>query len=202
MKFLFDFLPVLLFFVAYKVWDIYVATGVAIGTAALQLGYLKARGQKVERQQWLVMAALVVLGGLTFIFHNEAFIKWKPTVVYGAMALGFWLSPLIGGKPLVQRMLGHVLDAPDRFWARLNLIWGAFFLFAGGLNLAVAFTQSTEFWVNFKLFGLIGLTLVFVLAQAPFMLPYAKPDLVKLPGATSDDQPDDAPTDPGDSPGA
>jgi intracellular septation protein len=169
MKFFVDFLPIVLFFAAYQLQGIYVATAVAIAAGVVQVVWQKLRRGRVGKMQAYTLAALVVLGGMTLILHNPLFIKWKPTVVYWAMAIGFLTTHFFGSTPLVKRMLGHALTLADPVWRRLNLGWFVFFLAMGVLNLYVAFSFPERVWVDFKLFGLMGLTLVFVIAQSFYM---------------------------------
>jgi intracellular septation protein len=169
MKFLIDFLPILLFFAAYQLKGIYVATAVAIAAGVAQALWQKLRHGQVEKMQRYTLAALLVLGGMTLVLHNPVFIKWKPTVVYWLMAAGFLVTQFIGPAPLVKRMLGHALSLPRPIWLRLNLAWSVFFVAMGFLNLYVAFNYPEPVWVNFKLFGLMGMTLGFVVAQSFYM---------------------------------
>ena len=169
MKFFVDFLPILLFFAAYQFKGIYVATAIAIAAGVVQVAWQKLRHGRIEKMQGYTLAALVVLGGMTLILHNPVFIKWKPTVVYWVMAAGFLATQFFGPAPLVKRMLGHALSLADPVWRRLNLAWLVFFVAMGLLNLYVAFNFPEPVWVNFKLFGLMGLTLAFVVAQSFYM---------------------------------
>lgn len=174
MKFLFDLFPVLLFFAAFKLGDIFIATGVAIAATIAQIGWVWFRHRKVDTMLWVSLAIITVFGGMTLIFHNETFIKWKPTVLYWALAAGLAGSTLIFGKNPIRALLAEQFDAPDFVWTRLNWSWIGFFVFMGLANLAVAFALglSTEAWVNFKLFGGIGLMLVFALAQGLLLSKY------------------------------
>jgi intracellular septation protein len=171
MKFLFDFFPVILFFVAYKVSDIYVATGVAIAATFVQVGWLRLRGKRVEPMLWASLAIIAVFGGATLLLQDETFIKWKPTVLY-------WLfgAVLAGAaafrRNLIRVMLSEQMQLPAPIWARLNWAWIGFFGFMGALNLYVAYNYSTDNWVNFKLFGGMGLMLLFVAAQAMVLSRY------------------------------
>lgn len=176
MKFLFDFLPILLFFIAFKLYDIYIATAVAIAVSLIQTGWLWFRNRRIERMPLFTLLLIVVLGGATLILHDEYFIKWKPTAVNWLFAAVFLASQWIGQKPILQRMLGQNLELPAPVWLRLNLAWVSFFLAIGLANLYVAFNFDTDTWVDFKLFGMLGLTLVFVLAQAFYLARYIKPD--------------------------
>jgi intracellular septation protein len=176
MKFLFDLFPILLFFVAYKMYDIYVATAVAIGAAFVQTGLFWLKHRKFEKMHVITLLILVVFGGLTLILRDPVFIKWKPTVVnwlFGATFLG---SQFIGERPLVERMMGHAITVPGPVWRRLNWAWILFFLAMGLINIYVAYSFSEETWVNFKLFGMMGLTLVFVFAQAFYLGRYMETD--------------------------
>jgi len=176
MKFLFDLFPIILFFVAYKMYDIYVATAVAIAAAFVQTGLFWIRHRKFEKMHLITLGILVLFGGLTLILRDPVFIKWKPTVVnwlFGATFLG---SQFIGEKTLVERMMGHAINAPGAVWQRLNIAWVIFFIFMGVINIYVAYTFSEATWVNFKLFGMMGLTLVFVFAQAFYLSRYMETD--------------------------
>ncbi|MCK5480263.1 MAG: septation protein A [Gammaproteobacteria bacterium] len=176
MKFLFDLFPILLFFVAYKMYDIYVATAVAIGAAFVQTGLFWLKHRKFEKMHVITLAILIIFGGLTLILRDPVFIKWKPTVVnwlFGATFLG---SQFIGERPLVERMMGHAITVPGPVWRRLNWAWIVFFLAMGLINIYVAYNYSEEAWVNFKLFGMMGLTLAFVFAQAFYLGRYMEAD--------------------------
>ena len=171
MKLLIDFFPIILFFVAFKAWGIYVATGVAIVATYAQIGWLLARKRKIDKMLWISLAIIVVTGGLTLIFHDETFIKWKPTVLYWAFAAGLTVSTLAFGKNLIRSLLGEQLSLPEPAWKMLNWSWVVFFLVMGVINLLVAFALglSTDAWVNFKMFGGIGLTLAFALGQGVYL---------------------------------
>ncbi|MDH3979792.1 MAG: septation protein A [Gammaproteobacteria bacterium] len=172
MKFLFDLFPIILFFIAYKTYDIYVATAVAIGAAMVQTGLYWLKHRKFEKMHVITLGILIVFGGLTLALHDPVFIKWKPTVVNWLFGVAFLASSFIGKTTLVERMMGHAIEAPAPVWTRLNLAWVMFFLFMGLINLYVAFNFSEDTWVNFKLFGMMGLTLVFVFAQAFYLSRY------------------------------
>ena len=169
MKILSDFFPIILFFIAYQLYDIYVATAVAIVSSLLQVGfYWLARG-RVEKMHLITLALLLVFGGMTLILRDPLFIKWKPTVVNWLFGAAFLGSHFIGEKTMVARMMQHAVELPSFVWNRLNMAWSMFFIFSGVLNLYVAFSFSEETWVNFKLFGMLGLTVVFVIVQAFYM---------------------------------
>lgn len=172
MKFLFDIFPVVLFFVAFKWWGIYVATAVAIAATMLQVGWSWMRHRKVDNMLWVSLAIIVVFGGATLWLRDETFIKWKPTVLYWLFAAVLLGSVLLFRKNLIRAMMEKQLTLPDPVWNRLNLSWVGFFAAMGAANLYVAFHYSTEFWVNFKMFGGIGLMLAFVVAQALMLSRY------------------------------
>lgn len=176
MKFLVDFFPILLFFLAYQAWDIYVATGVAIAASLLQVGWQWLRHGKVDRMQWITLALLIVFGGLTLLLRDPLFIKWKPTVVNWLFAVAFLVSAYVGEKSLLERMMGGAVTLPAQAWRRLNWAWIGFFVALGALNLYVAFSYPEDIWVKFKLFGLLGLTLLFVFAQAPYLAKHMEPE--------------------------
>ena len=172
MKFLFDLFPIILFFVAFKLADIYVATGVAIAATFAQVGWLRLRGRRVDPMLWASLAIIVVFGGATLSLRDETFIKWKPTVLYWLFALTLSGSLLFFRKNLLRTLLRSQVVLPDSVWARLNWSWAGFFAFMGAANLYVAYSFPTDFWVNFKLFGGVGLMLLFVIAQAFFLSKY------------------------------
>jgi intracellular septation protein len=198
MKLLLDFLPILLFFGAFKYAEghkdwaaafatehlgfmvaggvvgpgeapVLLATVVVVVATLAQVLWLKARGKKVDMMLWISLALVTVLGGLTVWLHSETFIKWKPTGLYWAMALSFLISQFLLGRNLLKLMLGEQLQLPEPVWARLSLAWVSFFAAMGVINLWVAYSFSTDTWVNFKLFGGIGLMLLFTLAQGLYI---------------------------------
>lgn len=176
MKFLFDFFPILLFFIAYKLHGIYAATVVAIVASVAQVGWSWWRQRRVETMHLVTLGLIVLLGGATLWLQDEAFIKWKPTLVNWLFAAAFLGSRYIGRKPLVERMMGNAITLPSPVWARLNLVWTVFFLALGAANLYVVYHFDTDTWVNFKLFGMMGLTFAFVLAQAFYLARHIKPE--------------------------
>ncbi len=180
MKFFVDFFPVLLFFIAYKIYDIYVATIVSIVAACLQVGYTWARTKRFENMQLVTLALLTVFGGLTLFLQDETFIKWKPTAINFLFAVVFLGSQFIGEKSLIERMLGGNLRLPRTIWQKLNLSWVIFFASLGILNLYVVYNFDTDAWVNFKLFGMTGLTFVFVLMQGIVLTRYLRNSAIRL----------------------
>ena len=172
MKFLFDLFPVIVFFIAFKLAGIYVATLLAIVATLVQVGYLLVRGRKVEPMLWVSLVIIVVFGGATLALQDEAFIKWKPTILYWLFAAALGGAPLLAKRNLIRAMLESQMTLPESAWARLNWSWVGFFALMGAANLWVAYTFSTDTWVNFKLFGSFGLMLVFVLAQGLLLSRY------------------------------
>jgi intracellular septation protein len=183
MKLLFDFLPVLLFFIAYKLVDIYVATGVLIVVILAQVGWSWLHQHRIAKISLFTVGLVLVLGGATLILHDPIFIKWKPTVVNGLFALVSLGSLFIGQRTLLERMIGEQLELPDTIWVKLTLAWAAFFFAVGLANLYVAFNFDENTWVNFKLFGMLGLTLVFVLAQVAYVSRYIKSEASPMKGS-------------------
>ena len=210
MKLLLDFLPIFLFFGTYnyakgqKDWaaqfatdhfgaivsggvvgqneaPVLLATVVVIVATLAQIVIMKLRGKKIDLMLWISLALVVVFGGATIWFHNETFIKWKPTVLYWAMGLSFWVSASFFGKNLLQAMMGEQLQLPAVVWKRLNLSWIAFFAAMGALNLLVAYSFSTDTWVNFKLFGGMGLMLLFTVAQGFYLSRFLQPEATAEP---------------------
>jgi intracellular septation protein len=174
MKLLIDFLPIAVFFVAYKFWGIYVATGVAIAATILQIGWLRYSTGKVEPMQWLSLGIIVLFGGATILAHDETFIKWKPTVLYWLMGGTLAAGQLFFRKNLLKSLMGSQLELPEPAWRTMNWSWISFFAVMGVLNLWVAFNFDTDTWVNFKLFGGLGLMVVFIVGQALYLSRYMK----------------------------
>lgn len=174
MKLLLDFFPIILFFAAFKLWDIYVATAVAIVATIAQIAFLRLRVGKVEPMQWLSLGIIVVFGGATILAHDETFIKWKPTVLYWLMGATLAVGLLGFRKNLLKSLMGAQLDLPDVAWRAMNWSWIGFFAVMGVLNLWVAYRFDTDTWVNFKLFGGLGLMAVFVVGQALYLGRYMK----------------------------
>ncbi|HZW11926.1 MAG TPA: septation protein A [Noviherbaspirillum sp.] len=203
MKFLFDLFPVILFFSMFK-WGesnpeaaqalaqqymsglvsggavtgaqapIMLATAIAILATFGQIAYLKIRGRKVDTMLWLSLAIITLFGGATIYFHNETFIKWKPTVLYWCFGAALLVSQVLVGKNLIRLMMEKQIALPDAVWQRLSLSWAGFFGAMGVINLYVAYNFPTAFWVNFKLFGFMGLMLAFVIGQSLFLSKYVK----------------------------
>jgi intracellular septation protein len=177
-----DFIPLLLFFIVYKLepravefaghafelGGIFSATKVLIISSVIVYGVLYLTQRKLEKSQWLTLAACLVFGSLTLAFHSETFLKWKAPAVNWLFALAFAGSHFIGDRVLIKRMMGHALQLPDPIWLRLNVAWIVFFLFCGAANLFVAFTYQ-DFWVDFKVFGSLGMTLLFLVGQGIYL---------------------------------
>ena len=174
MKFLFDLFPVILFFIAFKLQGIYVATAVAIAASFGQIGWLWLRGRKIDTMLWVSLGIIVVFGSATLLLHDETFIKWKPTVLYWLFASVLGTSELLWHRNLIRKMLGEQIQLPEPAWRKLNFSWIGFFTCMGALNLYVAFNYSTDLWVNFKLFGGMGLMLFFVVAQSLVLAKYVQ----------------------------
>lgn len=170
-KFLFDLLPLILFFAAFRFYDIYVATAVAIVASVAQFAWLKLTHKVIEATHWINLGVIVVFGGATLFFQNDAFIKWKPTVLYwlfGVILLGArWLT----GRNLMQKIMGEKISLPRAVWDKLTYSWATFFIISGVLNLYVAFSGNftDAEWVNFKVFGLMVLLVIFVIGQSVWL---------------------------------
>jgi intracellular septation protein len=203
MKLLFDLFPVILFFGVFKLAGanpeaaqtfashylsalvsggevvlaqapILLATAVAIVATMAQIIWLLARRKRVDTMLWVSLAIITFFGGATIYFHDEQFIKLKPTVLYWCFAAALLVSQLLFRKNLIKAMMGKQLNLPEPVWLKLNLAWGLFFTVMGALNLYVGFHYSLSFWVNFKLFGFLGLMLAFVIGQSLYLSPYVK----------------------------
>ncbi len=182
MKQFIDFIPLFLFFIVYKLdprvidvagqqvtlGGIFSATGVLIASSIVVYGILFISQRKLEKSQWLTLAACLVFGSLTLAFHSETFLKWKAPVVNWLFAVAFAGSHFIGDRVLIKRLMGHALTLPDAVWSRLNVAWIVFFLFSGAANLFVAFTFQS-IWVDFKVFGSLGMTLLFLVGQGIYL---------------------------------
>lgn len=204
MKFLFDLLPIFLFFVSYKwaeghkavvaAWmtqhlgflvsggvvgateaPVLLATVVVIASTLAQIGVLKAMRKPVDKMLWAGLVVVVVLGGLTLWFHSETFIKWKPTIVYWLMGGGLLIGEVFMKRDVLSQMMGGQIEAPEAVWRRLTWAWVAFFVSMGLLNLYVAFNYSTDTWVTFKMWGTMGLLLVFALIQGMYLSKHMQP---------------------------
>jgi intracellular septation protein len=157
---LFDLLPILLFFITYKVYGLYISTAVMMGSSLLQNAIYWLIHRRFEKMQVLVLGLILVLGTFTLVLHNPLFIKWKPTVIYWLFASAFGGSQFIDKKLLIQHMLESSIRFPAYIWRQLNIIFAVLFLLMGALNLYIAYHFSTNTWVNFKLFGALGFTVV------------------------------------------
>jgi intracellular septation protein len=167
MKLLLDFLPILIFFGVYKITgDLITATAVLIPVTIIQVAVVYWLTKKLEKMALITLALVIVLGGLTVLLNDGWFIMWKPTVVNWLFATAFFGSHFIGNKPIIERLLGHAITLESKQWLTLSFAWIAFFIFAGVLNLIVAYQFSEDVWVNFKLFGLLGLTFTFLIIQS------------------------------------
>lgn len=204
MKLLLDFLPIVLFFLTFnqaekrpdeaaalasdwfgflvsggvvgaKEAPVLLATVVVIVATLAQVIYLKLRGQKIDTMLWVSLGLVTVLGGATIYFHSEAFIKWKPSVLYWVMALALALSPLLAGKNLVKALMGAQIELPEPVWTRLNVAWVLFFAAMGAINLWVAYSFDTATWVQYKLFGGMGLMFLFMLGQGFYIHKHLPP---------------------------
>jgi intracellular septation protein len=176
MKLLIDFFPIALFFIAFKFAGIYVATAVAMVATLLQIGWLYVKHRKVEPMQWVSLAIITLFGGATLIFHDETFIKWKPSILYWLMGAALLVGQLGFKKNFIHSMMSAQLSLPDFVWLRLLWSWSGFFAVMGGINLWVAFNYDTDTWVNYKLFGSMGLMFIFVLAQGMYLSRFIQPE--------------------------
>ena len=174
MKLLIDFFPIILFFVAFKISGIFVATAIAIAATVVQIGWLRWRTGKVEVMQWVTLGVIVVFGGATLWSHNENFMKWKPTVLYWLMGGALFLGQILFRRNLLKTMLGSQMELPVEAWRVMNWSWIGFFAAMGAANLWVAFNFATATWVDFKVFGGMGLMLIFIIIQALYLSRYVK----------------------------
>jgi intracellular septation protein len=174
MKFLFDLFPIILFFVAFKLWGIFTATAVAIVATLVQIAWVAFRHRKVDPMLWVSLGVVTVFGGATLVLHNDTFIKWKPTVLYWAFSVALIVSQLAFNKNLIEAMMGKQITLPHAIWGKLNIVWAIFFVLLGLVNLFVAYNYTTDQWVNFKLFGATGCLVVFIVGQSLWLSKYMK----------------------------
>jgi intracellular septation protein len=179
MKFLADFFPVILFFAAYQYAGMLTATGVFMAASAIQVLYNYFRYKKVEKMHLITLVLVMFFGGLTLILRDPIFFMWKPTIVNWLFAIAFLGSEYFAKRSLLQRMMDHAITLPDQIWTQLNYAWVTFFTAMGALNLYVAYNYEEATWVSFKLFGLLGLTLVFVIGQGFVLAKYMEPEEAK-----------------------
>jgi len=175
-KLLYDYFPIICFFIAYKLWGIYIATAVTMVASFLQVAGYWLVQRKFEKMHLITMALILLLGGSTLIFHKAIFIKWKPSIIYWLFSLVLLASHFIGKAPIIHRLIGDKIVLPKKVWAKINFSWGLFFFLMGFLNLYVVYNYSTNSWVNFKLFGTLGLTIVFVFIQVIYMSRHMESD--------------------------
>ena len=171
-KFLFDMFPVILFFIAFKFFGIFTATAVTIAATIAQIIYSKIRYGKVEKMLIVSGAVIGILGSITLLLHDKTYIMMKPTALYWILAAVLLVSNLFFKKNLIQQMMANLIDAPAPIWNKLNLVWVAFLVLLGFLNLYVAFNYTENAWVNFKLFGVTGIMFVFFVAQTVALRKY------------------------------
>lgn len=176
MQLLVDFFPIIVFFAAFKLYGIFVATGAVIVAMALQIAFQWLRERTVNKMLLTSGILVLIFGGATLILRQPIFIQWKPTIVYALFAAAFLGSQYIGSKTLVERAMGHVMELPNRTWKQLNWIWVVHFALLGVANIYVVYNFSEAFWVNFKLFGTLGFTLLTVLAQAIWIATQSAPE--------------------------
>jgi intracellular septation protein len=208
MKLLFDLFPVILFFLVYKIGDgnqeaahalavqyigglisggnvapaqspIMLATAVAIVATVLQIIYLRARKRPIDGALWLSLGVIVVMGGATIYFHDENFIKWKPTILYWAFAVALFVAQFGFRQNLMRKLMEKQIKLPDEVWGRVGIAWMVFFAAIGVLNLVMAFVVfagNTSAWVNFKVFGITAIFFVFFLGQAMMLSKHMQED--------------------------
>ncbi len=188
MKALFDFFPLILFFAAFKLYDIYTATAIAIAATFMQVGYVWFKYRRFEPTHIITLVVISFFGGLTLFFHNDAFIMWKPSVVNWIFAL-IVIGSVLVKRSVIKLLMGKQLELPDSVWFGLSIAWGIFFLAMGFLNMYVAFYYQLdlseevrrETWVNFKVFWMLGLTLLFSVGQMFFIAKYIDPESLDKP---------------------
>ncbi|MEE3002831.1 MAG: septation protein A [Pseudomonadota bacterium] len=173
MNLLFDFIPIALFFIFYKIYNIYVATIVAMIASLFQLCYVWLKQRKIEKTLLMTLVAILVLGSATLIFHNDVFIKWKPTVIYWFISFFILTKSFLGKGPTTKALLQDKILLDDKRWVIIDNLVIVFMAFLGALNITIAYNYSTNTWVYFKLFGALGLTLIFCVSMSFYIAKYA-----------------------------
>ncbi len=174
MKLLFDFIPIILFFITIKVTDdFFLATAVIMVATLVQVAYVKFRYGRVDKMLLVTLGAVLVFGGITLALQDEIFLKWKVSIVNWIFALVFIGSQFIGKKNIAERMMGKNISLSKEIWTKLNSMWAGFFVFLGIVNLYVAYNYDSQTWADFKLFGMLGLTLVFIVLQTIYISRHA-----------------------------
>ena len=176
MKQFIEFIPLVIFFIVYKTVDIYAATGALMAAMTLTTAYSYFKNGKLEKMQIITLAMILVFGTFTLVLHDDVFIKWKVTVVYALFSIALLVTQFVFKKPAIKQMLGKELTLPEHVWANLNVAWALFFALLGAVNIYVAFYLPLEVWVNFKVFGLMGVTLVFTILSGIYLYKYIPKD--------------------------
>ena len=168
MKFLIDFFPILLFFAAYKMADIYTATAILMGATVLQMVLVRRLDGRLQTMHKITLALVLGFGALTLGLHDERFIKWKPTILYTGLAIGLAVAHGVFRKNALQSLLGQQLKLPSAVWHRLNISWVLYCVFMAASNGYVAAYFSTDAWMNFKIWGYV-FPLVFIVGQGLYV---------------------------------
>src|SRR3990167_2870880 len=176
MKLLFDYFPIICFFIVYKLYGVFVATAATMAACVLQNIVYWLIHKRFEKLHVITLISVLVLGGFTLIFHKAIFIQWKPSIIYWVFSLALIYSHYFSKKNLMARMLDTKIILPEKIWTHLNMAWALFFIFLGFLNIYVVYHYSMNAWVNFKLFGTLGLTIVFTIGQAIYMSRHVRDD--------------------------
>jgi intracellular septation protein len=174
MKLLYDIFPVIVFFIVYKLFGIYVATGGLIVASAIQILYLWFRYRRLETMHVITFVLVLVFGGATILLHDTKFLQWKVSIINWLFGLAFLLSQWFTKTPLIKRLMQKNIGLPDRIWKQLNLMWAIFFCVMGVINIIVAYHFSLNAWVEFKVFGILGLTIAFVILQSVYLYRHIK----------------------------
>jgi intracellular septation protein len=172
MQLFIEYFPLLVFFIINSIAGIYWATGSLIVAAFVQIFYYKFKKEKIPAKQWIIFGLIVVFGGLTIYLQNDAFLKWKVTIINAFFAAALLISNTLFKKNIIKEFLSESLSLPENIWSRLNLAWALFFLFCSGLNYYIAFNYALDTWVNFKVFGLTGLMFIFSITSILFLYKY------------------------------
>lgn len=173
---IFEYLPLIIFFIVWKTAGIYWATGSLIVTSALQIFYYVVKKQPIPKRNWIFFGLIAVFGGLTIFFQDDLFLKWKVTIINALFAIVLLISNYFFKKNLIKEMMGESLELPESIWAKLNIAWAIFFMVCASLNIYIAYNFSQEVWVNFKVFGLMGLTFVFAISTIFALYKYLPQD--------------------------
>lgn len=175
LKIIIDLFPVAAFFVAFKInGDMFMATSVVIASTVIQIVLMKLLKITIKPMHWISFVLIVVLGGIALAFREPLFLKWKFSVLEWSMAAAILIGQFVFNKNMLKLLMGKELSLPDEVWKKLGVLWAVFFIFLGALNIYIAYHYDDVVWVNFKTYGALGLSILFMIAQGIWLSRYMK----------------------------